>query len=216
MHINTSIPSALANQALYNSQPEEVTMPDNTMQTGTQSTKEATMQVPTPTPVFDFTATINAALAQAIALATQPLMERITLLERSLVVADKAAQGSEATLFSRVEDLETIVRDRLFGEQPDKYKNSDIEEMSSRLALLEDKFDNIGEASDQRIKEIAEEVAEEKMSEHNDEYNHYEIECQIERMDDKIEEKVSETIDDYDFEDKVRDILRHASVNIDI
>lgn len=183
MHINTSIPSALANQALYNSQPEEVTLPDSTNQTGTQSTKEATMQVPTP--VFDFTATINAALAQAIAQAVAPLVERIEVLERSLVVADKAAQGNESDLLSRV-------------------------------ALLEDKFDNIGEASDQRIKEIAEEVAEEKMSEHNDEYNHYEIECQIERMDDKIEEKVSETIDDYDFEDKVRDILRHASVNIDI
>ena len=185
-------------------------MPDNTMQTGTQSTKEATMQVPTP--VFDFTATINAALAQAIALATQPLMARIEVLERSLVVADKAAQGSEATLFSRVEDLETIVRDRLFGEQPDKYKNSDIEEMSSRLALLEDKFDNIGEASDQRIKEIAEEVAEAAIYEHNDEYDH----DQYDRFDDRVEEKVSETIDDYDFEDKVRDILRHASVSIDI
>ena len=172
------------------------------------------MQVPTP--VFDFTATINAALAQAIAQAVAPLVERIELLERSLVVSDKAAQGSEATLFSRVEDLETIVRDRLFGEHPDKYKNSDIEEMSSRLALLEDKMDNYKEIDESRIKEIAEEVAEDKMSEHTDEYNHYEIECQIERMDDKIEEKVSETIDDYDFEDKVRDILRHASVNIDI
>lgn len=159
------------------------------------------MQVPTP--VFDFTATINAALAQAIAQAVAPLVERINtlqhsattdianltqriaLLERSLVVADKAAQGNESDLLSRV-------------------------------ALLEDKFDNITTASDERIKEIAEEVAEAAIYEHNDEYNHYEIECQIERMDDKIEEKVSETIDDYDFEDKVRDILRHASVNIDI
>lgn len=138
-----------------------------------------------PTPVFDFTATINAALAQAIHLAVAPLMARIELLERSLVVADKAAQGNEADL-------------------------------SSRVALLEDKMDNITTASDERIKEIAEEVAEEKMTEHTDEYDHYEMECQIERIDDKIEEKVNEAIDDYDFADKVRDIMRHASVSIDI
>jgi hypothetical protein len=214
MHINTSIPSALANQALYNSQPEEVTLPDSTIQTGTQSTKEATMQVPTP--VFDFTATINAALAQAIAQAVAPLVERIALLERSLVVADKAAQGSEATLFSRVEDLETLVRDRLFGEQPDKYKNSDIEEMSSRLALIEDKFDNITTASDERIKEIAEEVAEQAVSAHNYDYDHDEYDRLFNDLGDKVEEAVTEAIDEIDFEDKVRDILRHASVNIDI
>jgi hypothetical protein len=202
-----------ANQSMYNSQ-EELAVPDSTNQTGTQTTKEATMQQPTP--VFDFTATINAALAQAIHLATQPLMARIELLERSLVVADKAAQGNEADLSSRVGDLETIVRDRLFGEQPDKYKTSDLDEMSSRLSLLEDRFDNITTASDERIKEIAEEVAEGKMTEHTDEYDHYEIECQIERVDDKIEEKVTEAIDDYDFEDKMRDIMRHASVSIDI
>ena len=156
---------------------------DSTIQTGTQSTKEATMQVPTP--VFDFTATINAALAQAIAQAVAPLVERIALLERSLVVADKAAQGNESDLLSRV-------------------------------ALLEDKFDNIGEASDQRIKEIAEEVAEAAIYEHNDEYDH----DQYDRFDDRVEEKVSEAvtdaIDEIDFEDKVRDIMRHASVSIDI
>jgi hypothetical protein len=144
---------------------------DSTQQTGTQTIKEATMQQPTP--VFDFTATINAALAQAIALATQPLMERIELLERSLVVADKAAQGNESGLFSRIEDLETIVRDRLFGEQPDKYKTSDLDEMSSRLSLLEDKMDNITTASDERIKEIAEEVARDVLSEHNNDIDLY-------------------------------------------
>ena len=183
MQLNTSIPAALANQALYNSQPEEVTMPDSTNQTGTQSTKEATMQQPTP--VFDFTATINAALAQAIALATQPLMERIELLERSLVVADKAAQGNESDLFSR-------------------------------MALLEDRFDNITTASDQRIKEIADEVAEQAISAHNYDYDHDEYDQLFNDLGDKVSEAVTDAIDDYDFEDKVRDILRHASVSIDI
>jgi hypothetical protein len=158
---------------MYNSQEELVI----------NQPKEATKQQPTP--VFDFTATINAALTQAVHLTVAPLMARIELLERSLVVADKAAQGNESDL-------------------------------SSRLALLEDKMDNITTASDERIKEIAEEVAEGKMTEHTDEYDHYEIECQIERMDDKIDDKVTEAIDDYDFADKMRDIMRHASVSIDI
>jgi len=38
--------------------------------------------------------------------ATAPLLARIELLERSLAVADKAAQGNESDLFSRVATLE--------------------------------------------------------------------------------------------------------------
>lgn len=170
------------------------------------------METNQATPVFDFTATLNAVLAQAIQIHTAPLVERIALLERSLVVADKAAQGNESDLSSRVEDLETLVRDRLFGEQPDKYKTSDIDEMSSRLSLLEDKFDNITTATDERIKEIADDAARMVFAEHTEEYDH----DGYDRLEDKIEDKVSDAIDDYDFEDKVRDIMRHASVSIDI
>lgn len=139
------------------------------------------METNQATPVFDFTATLNAVLAQAIQIHTAPLVERIALLERSLVVADKAAQGNESDL-------------------------------SSRLSLLEDKFDNITTATDERIKEIAEEAALEAITEHNDEYDHNEYD----RLTDKIDDKVNDAIDDYDFEDKVRDIMRHASVSIDI
>lgn len=151
---------------------------DSTNQTGTQ-----TMQA-TQSP-FDINALFSAAILNAVNAATAPLVARIELLERSLVVADKAAQGNEADLFSRI-------------------------------AALEARLDNITTASDERIREIADDAARMVFAEHNEEYDHYEIECQIERVDDKIEEKVSDAIDDYDFEDKVRDILRHASVNIDI
>jgi len=126
-------------------------------------------------------AAINAAIFAGVNAATAPLLERIALLERSLVVADKAAQGNESDL-------------------------------SSRLSLLEDRFDNITTASDERIKEIAEEVAEAAIYEHNDEYDH----DQYDRFDDRVEEKVNDAINDYDFEDKVRDIMRHASISIDI
>ena len=165
---------------------------------------------------FDINALFSAAVLNAVNAATAPLVERIELLERSLVVADKAAQGNESDLSSRVEDLETIVRDRLFGEQPDKYKTSDLDEMSSRLSLLEDKMDNISEASDQRIKEIAEEVAEAAFYEHNDLYDHDEYDRFDDRVEEKVNDAVSEAIEEIDFEDKVRDIMRHASVSIDI
>lgn len=81
-----------------------------------------------------------------------------------------------------------------------------------RIAALEARLETITTASDERIKEIAEEVARDVMSEHNDEYDH----DGYDRLEDKINDKVEEAIDDYDFEDKVRDILRGASVNIDI
>ena len=137
------------------------------------------MQVPTP--VFDFNSILTNLFTQAVNQATAPLLARIELLERSLVVADKAAQGNESDLFSR-------------------------------MALLEDKFDNITTASDERIKEIAEEVAEAAIYEHNDEYDH----DQYDRFDDRVEEKVTEAIDDYDFESKLNDCLSNASISISI
>ena len=114
------------------------------------------METNQATPVFDFTATLNAVLAQAIQIHTAPLVERI--------------------------------------------------------AALEERINNITTATDERIKEIAEEAALEAITEHNDEYDH----DGYDRFDDRVEEKVTEAIDDYDFEDKVRDIMRHASVSIDI
>jgi len=160
---------------------------DSTNQTGTQTIKEATMQQPTfqsfmsTQPLFDMSAAINAAIFAGVSAATAPLLERIELLERSLVVADKAAQGNEADL-------------------------------SSRIAALEARLETITTASDERIREIAEEVAEAVIYEHNDEYDHDEYD----RFDDRVEEKVSEAINDYDFEDKVKYVLRGANVSIDI
>lgn len=82
----------------------------------------------------------------------------------------------------------------------------------ARIAALEARLEDITTASDERIKEIAEEVADRRISEHADEYDHDEYD----RMDDKLDEKVTEAIEDFDFEDKVRDIMRNASINIDI
>lgn len=121
------------------------------------SFSEATMQEPTPIPVFDFTATINAALAQAIALATAPLVARIELLERSLVVADKAAQGNESDLFSRVALLEERI------EKASKVNDERIQEIAddaARMVLSEhteeydhDDYDRLEDKLDDKVNE---------------------------------------------------------------
>ena len=134
---------------------------------------------------FDINALFSAAILNAVNAATAPLMERIELLERSLVVADKAAQGNESDL-------------------------------SSRLSLLEDRFDNITIASDERIKEIADEVARDVLSEHNNDYDHDEYDRLFNDLGDKVNDAVNDAVEEIDFEDKVRDIMRHASVSIDI
>jgi AAA+ ATPase superfamily predicted ATPase len=168
---------------------DNIIIANSTQQTGTQTIKEATMQA-TQSP-FDINALFSAAVLNAVNAATAPLLERIATLE-------------------------TTIRDRLFGEQPDKYKTSDLDEMSSRLSLLEDKMDNISEATEERIKEMAEEVARDVLSEHNHEYDHDGYDRMEDRIEEKVNDAVSDAIEEIDFEDKVRDIMRHASVSIDI
>lgn len=153
------------------------------MQEHESSFKE--MLNPPATPAFDLNALLLTALAPVVKYMMAPLLARVDVLERSLVVADKAAQGNESDLFSR-------------------------------MALLEDKLDNINDASDQRIKEIAEEVAEQAISDHNHLYDHDEYDRLFNDLGDKVDEAVTEAVDEIDFEDKVRDIMRHASVSIDI
>jgi hypothetical protein len=77
---------------------------DATMQDNTIKTIDTTMQA-TQSP-FDINLLFSAAILNAVNTATAPLVQRIAVLERSLVVADKAAQGNESDLYSRVVELE--------------------------------------------------------------------------------------------------------------
>jgi hypothetical protein len=144
----------------------------------TIQTIDTTMQEPTQ---FDLNSIFIAALSQAITQATAPLVARIATLERSLAVADKAAQGNESDLFSRVATLE--------------------EQMIA-------KQDSI----DERIKEIADEVARDVLSEHSEEYDH----DGYDRLEERIEDKVNDAIEEYDFDDKIKDVLNGASLSISV
>ena len=147
---------SIANQATYNSQQELNQTMNNTIQT-----IDTTMQEPTQ---FDLNSIFIAALTQAITQATAPLVARIATLERSLVVADKAAQGNESDLFSRVAELETKlnnlqdtnanfikeiaeeVADAKMAEHTDEY---DHYEMECQIERIDDKIDEkVNEALD--------------------------------------------------------------------
>ena len=80
----------------------------------------------------------------------------------------------------------------------------------ARIALLEDKLDNITTASDERIQEIADDAARMVLSEHTEEYDH----DGYDRLEDKLDDKVNEAIDDLDMEDKLRDTLRNMTFSI--
>ena len=169
-------------------------MTDHSIDSIYNQPKEATMQQPVQqTPewtqvlsMFDsmFSVALRYAEPQIKRMvddATAPLLERIALLERSLAVADKAAQGNESDLFSRVAELET-------------------------------KLNNLQDTNANFIKEIADEVAREVLYEHNEEYDH----DGYDRLEERIEDKVNDAIEEYDFEDKIKDALNGAHISINI
>ncbi len=65
---------------------------------------------------------------------------------------------------------------------------------------------------DRRIKDIADEVARDVLSEHVGEYD-YDM---YDRLEDKLDDKINDAIDEYDFEDKINDVLRNATVTIEV
>jgi len=127
----------------------------------TIQTIDTTMQEPTQ---FDLNSIFISALTQAITQATAPLVARIATLERSLAVADKAAQGNESDLFSRVATLEEQmiakqdsiderikeiaeeVADAKMAEHTDEY---DHYEMECQIERIDDKIEEkVNEAID--------------------------------------------------------------------
>ena len=160
--------------------------------------KEATIQEPTnptSTPVFDFTATINAALAQAIALATAPLVERINNLQNS-------ATTDIANLTKRIAELEA----RIDGATLTPLTHEYIAKVARESV----------EVSEDRIKEIADEVARDVMSEHVGDYDHDEYDRLFDNIGDRIDEAINEAVDDLDISDKINDALNGATVSISV
>lgn len=62
------------------------------------------------------------------------------------------------------------------------------------------------------LQEIADDAARMVLSEHNEEYDH----DKYDRLEDEIDDKITDAIDEYDFEDKIKDALNGASITINI
>jgi len=86
------------------------------------------------------------------------------------------------------------------------------EQVQARVASLEGRLHDLTTASDERIQEIADDAARMVLSEHTEEYDH----DAYDRLEDKLDEKVSEAIDEYDFDDKINDALRSATISISV
>lgn len=84
--------------------------------------------------------------------------------------------------------------------------------LAQRIELLERRLDNITTATDERIKEIADDAARMVFAEHTEEYDHDWYDREIENINDKV----GEALDDYDFEDKVRDAVRDLSFTVTV
>jgi hypothetical protein len=138
-------------------------MTDHSIDSIYNQPKEATMQpLQYTSSPFDINAMFSAAVLNAVNAATAPLMERIATLERSLVVADKAAQGNESDLFSRVATLE----EQMIAKQDSiDERIKEIAEEVAANAISDhkyehdhDEYDRIAGDIDDKINEAIEEI----------------------------------------------------------
>jgi hypothetical protein len=168
-------------------------MTDHSIDSIYNQPKEATMQEPTQ---FDLNSIFISALTQAITQATAPLVARIATLERSLAVADKAAQGNESDLFSRVATLE----EQMIAKQDNiDERIKEIAEEVAANAISDhndlydhDEYDRITGDIDDRINEA--------IDDHD--------------FEDKLNKKVNKAIKECDLEDMLREALRNMTFSI--
>jgi ATP-dependent Lon protease len=184
-------------------------MTDHSIDSIYNQPKEATMQQPvqqTPewTQVLSmFDAMFSVALRYAepqikrmVDDATAPLLARIELLERSLVVADKAAQGNESDLFSRVATLE----EQMIAKQDnidERIKEIAEEVAANAISDHNDLYDH--DEYDRSIGGI-----DDRINEAIDDHD----------FEDKLNKKVNKAIKECDLEDMLREALRNMTFSI--
>ena len=155
--------------------------------------------------MFDLNAIVSAALNAAVAEAIKPLVERIEKLE--FVDADR---------HERLRVLEGALTDRVAALENNPAIGTDTV-LAERVVALEQRMDHVIDASDERIREIAEAAAEQAMDNHCESYNHDDYDNVYNEwggeeasdfvkdgyLEDQIEEKVNETLRNASFEIRV-------------
>jgi hypothetical protein len=141
--------------------------------------------------MFDLNQILSAALNAAVAEAVAPLVERIAVLERRI-----------DTLSSQ----HVAIGERLAALENNPAQGVDTT-LTNRVVALEQRMDHVIDASDERIREIAEAAAEQVMEDHTSTYDHDEYDSHISDDDKHFEG---------DLDDAINRALRHASVSISI
>lgn len=141
--------------------------------------------------MFDLNAIVNAALQQAVAEAIKPLVERITALESNL-------QDALVLRLAALENNPAIGVDTT---------------LEQRIAALAERLDNVTEASENRIRVIAEAAAEQAIDNHCETYDHDDYDNVVSNWND---EDPTEFVRESDMESKINDVLNNATVSISV
>ena len=155
--------------------------------------------------MFDLNAIVSAALNAAVAEAIKPLVERIEKLE--FVDADR---------HERLRVLEGALTDRVAALENNPAIGVDTT-LEQRIAALEERVDNSVEASEKRIRVIAEAAAEQVMDLHLECHDHDQYdEVYSEWGNESTSVFVRENDLDSKVTDAVSDALSNATVSISI
>lgn len=116
-----------------------------------------THQTTFPTPVFDFTATINAALAQAVMQANAPVLARIAVLEEKVAALEARIDGATLTPLTH-EYIAKVARESVAEVSDERIK--EIAEAAAEAAIYEhndaydhDEYDRLEDKIDDKVSE---------------------------------------------------------------
>lgn len=148
--------------------------------------------------MFDLNAIVSAALNAAVAEAIKPLVERIATQEALL-------QNATRIIHERIAALEN---------NPAIGVDTTLE---ARVVALEQRMDNITEASENRIRVIAEAAAEQALDNHCETYNHDDYDSVVSNWNDEDPADFLREGDLHDqIDDRVNETLRNATFSINI
>jgi hypothetical protein len=151
--------------------------------------------------MFDLNQILSAALNAAVAEAVAPLVERIAVLERRI-----------DTLSSQ----HVAIGERLAALENNPAQGVDTT-LTDRVVALEQRMDHVIDASEKRIREIAEAAAEQAMDNHCESYNHDDYDSVVSNWNDEDPADFLREGDLHDqIDDRVNETLRNATFSISI
>ncbi len=151
--------------------------------------------------MFDLNQILSTALNAAVAEAVAPLLERIAVLERRIdtLSSQHVAIGER---LAALENNPAIGTDTVLAE---------------RVVALEQRMDHVIDASEKRIREIAEAAAEQVMEDHTSTYDHDEYDSVVSNWNDEDPADFLREGDLHDqIDDRVNETLRNATFSISI